>query len=777
MSKDEKKKLQIKKLRISKQGVKDTVRKVVNKARSFKLSDIKKFRKKLHDRRLEKQEAFKNSQLGKNLAALSVQTNKISLLLHAVWAIIINFIIEAMSRHSVSAAWHYFDYSTKAFMYNAFMIFMTFSIVYVLKRRIFSRIILSALWLMLGVVNGVMLLKRVTPFNAQDLKTMTEGFSLFTNYFTNGQLVAMICAVPFVIVFFITLWKVSGKFRGKINYILGGAIIAASFAGYSFLTDYVIENRIVSTYFANIAFAYQDYGLPYCFAASVFNVGMDEPNGYTQEWVDSITDDGRLTESVVDSELKPNVVFVQLESFFDTSEFLALETSQDPLPNLREMAANYSSGYCQVPSIGAGTANTEFELITGMSLRYFGPGEYPYKTYLKKYTAESAATAFASLGYGAHAIHNHSGNFYSRAKVFDNIGFDTFVCKEFMNFDMTPNGWAKDDVLLQHIEDCLNKTEQQDFVFTITVQGHGSYPEEKVIEYPLITATGLETQEKNNQWEYYVNQVYEMDQFAANLVKMMDDRGEPAVVVFYGDHLPTMGLTEADMKSGSLFNTNYVIWDNIGLEKIDGTIPTYQLMSEVMNRLGFHIGTIFNYHQENKDSETYLTDLELLQYDLLFGDQYAYHGDPVITEGHIEMGVRNPEVIFITQNNEGHYTLYGKNFSKWTHVYINGEKQSRKFINESRIKLKKSELEEWDVVTLSYVGSSNTIFRTSEEYVYYDGSLKPYTEEMKELKVLMEQMAETETESLETMTETLETGLETNVSVQETESEKIENVN
>ena len=98
MSKDEKKKLQIKKLRISKQGVKDTVRKVVNKARSFKLSDIKKFRKKLHDRRLEKQEAFKNSQLGKNLAALSVQMNKISLLLHAVWAIIINFII-GIQRH------------------------------------------------------------------------------------------------------------------------------------------------------------------------------------------------------------------------------------------------------------------------------------------------------------------------------------------------------------------------------------------------------------------------------------------------------------------------------------------------------------------------------------------------------------------------------------------------------------------------------------------------------------------------------------------------------
>ena len=109
-----------------------------------------------------------------------------------------------------------------------------------------------------------------------------------------------------------------------------------------------------------------------------------------------------------------------------------------------------------------------------MNLRYFGPGEYPYKTVLKNQTAESAATAFAEFGYGTHAIHNNGGNFYSRAKVFNNIGFDTFTSKEFMNIlQLTENGWAKDDILLTHIADALDSTEQQDFVFTISVQGHG----------------------------------------------------------------------------------------------------------------------------------------------------------------------------------------------------------------------------------------------------------------------------------------------------------------
>ena len=729
--------IQMKKIQIKKPDGKA----VMHKIKSLKWSDIKKRYKDFQTRRMEKAEMRRNSAFGQKIQTAYAWMNRFSLILHGVWAILINYMIEAMSRHSVMAAWEYSRVSTKAFLYNAFMIFITFSITYLFRRRVFVRVIISVLWLALGVVNGIMLSRRVTPFNAQDLKTVTEGLSLFSNYFSGKELAAIGLGVILAVLFLIYLWKSVGKYKEKINYLLSAVIVAASFGGYGVLTDYVIENRIVSTYFANIAFAYQDYGLPYCFAASIFNTGISQPNGYTREMVAQIGEDGTITENIADTGVLPNVIFVQLESFFDTSEFKSLKTTTDPLPNLRKMAQEYSSGYCQVPSIGAGTANTEFEVITGMNLRYFGPGEYPYKTYLKEKTAESAATAFGAFGYGTHAIHNHSGNFYSRAKVFNNIGFDTFVCKEFMNFDTTPNGWAKDEVLIPHIRDCLDSTEQQDFIFTITVQGHGSYPEEKVLDDPHLYAWGMETAEKNNQWTYYSNQVYEMDIFAKNLVDMMEERGEPAVVVFYGDHLPTMGLAEADMKSGSLFNTNYVIWDNIGLEKEDGTIPTYQLMAEVMDRIGIHAGTVFNYHQQRMDSEDkadYLMDLELLQYDMLYGKQYVYNGTPVITEGHMEMGIRDAEILYLSESLEGEYTIVGENFTKWSHVYINGEKQSRKFINENTIKLRKSTLEDWDVVTISQVGSSNTIFRTSEEYVYLDGRLLPYTEALKGEKALLE---------------------------------------
>ena len=686
-----------------------------------------------HERRERILEERRNSEFSRKMAPYYRLMNRFSLLLHAIWAILINFIIEALSRHSLIEAWDYMTESPLVFSYNAFMIFVTFTVVYLVRRRVFARIIISVVWLFLGVCNGIMLLKRVTPFNAQDLKTFKEGLSLFTNYFSPFELIMIAVGVSALLVWGVAMWRRGGQYEGKMHRLLALAGVIVSFGAYSLVTDLAVENRVVSTYFGNIAFAYEDYGLPYCFAASLFNTGISQPNDYNEDTIQRISNNGELTESTADTDVMPNVLFVQLESFFDTSEYEALQTSMDPLPNLREMFEEYSSGYFKVPSVGAGTANTEFEVLTGMNLRYFGPGEYPYKTVLKNQTAESAATAFAEFGYGTHAIHNNGGNFYSRAKVFNNIGFDTFTSKEFMNIlQLTENGWAKDDILLTHIADALDSTEQQDFVFTISVQGHGNYPETKLIENPRITVSGMETEEKNNAWEYYVNQVYEMDQFAGNLVKMMEERGEPTVIVFYGDHLPTMGLEAKDLKSRYLYNTNYVIWDNLGLEKQDRNIPAYQIMADVMERLGLHSGTVFNYHQQRRKTKDYLLDLELLQYDILYGKQYVYEGELPITEGHMEMGIKEVTLTGLNSNLNGSYSLYGTNFTKWSKVYINGEKQKSTFLNNTRIELPESKLEEGDIITVSQVGSSNTIFRTSAEYIWMSGNLLKYTAELKQ---------------------------------------------
>ncbi len=692
--------------------------------KNLKKEDVKAYWKARAERRERIIEAKRNSEFAQKMRPVYKMMNRFSLVLHALWACIINFVIEGISRHSAFDAWDFMVESPEVFLYNAFMIFMTFSIVYLFKRRVFIRIIISVLWMIIGIANGYMLMVRVTPFNAQDLKVATDGLTLITNYFNPIEIILLGIGIAAVVVWLISMWRRGGQYGGKVRRVWGIICVAVCALLYGGLTDLAIEKRVISTYFGNIAFAYEDYGLPYCFMASLFNTGIDEPTDYSEETIVKISDDRKMVGGIAEGEM-PNIIVIQLESYFDVEEAEFFDVSQDASPNLRKMYENYSTGYFKVPSVGAGTANTEFEVLTGMNLRYFGPGEYPYKTTLKTQTCESVATALTSLGYGAHALHNNGGNFYSRSRVFNNLGFDSYTSKEFMNIlQLTENGWAKDDILIEHIVNAMDSTKQQDLVFGISVQGHGEYPETQLIENPKIRVSGIEDEALKNKWEYYVNQVYEMDKFAGDLVEEMEKRGEPTVVVFYGDHLPTMGLEAEDLKSRYLYNTNYVIWDNIGLEKEDKNLPSYQLIADVLDRLDIHSGTIFNYHQQRRETKNYLADLELLQYDILFGEQYVYNGNAPITEGHMLMGIKDVTLTGIVEQLNASYSLYGENFTKQSRVFVNGEKQESIFLNNTRIELSETKLKDGDTIHVIQMGSSSTPFRKSSDYRYEDGELK-----------------------------------------------------
>ena len=718
----------MKKLQLKKPDIKGKIRKIKN----LKKEDVIAYWKGRHERRERILEARRNSAFAKKMQPVYAFMNRFSLIFHALLACIINFVIEAISRHSVVAAWDYMTGTPMVFLYNAFMIFVTFSIVYLFKRRIFVRMIIGAIWVILGIANGYILLKRVTPFNAQDLKIAGDGIALINNYCNGFEVVVIAVGAVALLIWLISMWRRGGQYAGKIHHI--AALIGIIVCGvlYTFVTNIAIDKRVVSTYFGNIAFAYEDYGLPYCFSASLFNTGISEPNGYTKKAMAKIDKDGELNQTAASrsSDELPNIIVVQLESYFDVANAEFFTTSEDACPNLHNLYQNYSNGYFKVPSVGAGTANTEFEVLTGMSMRFFGPGEYPYKTYVKTHVLESAATALTSLGYGAEALHNNGGNFYSRAKVFNDMGFDHYTSKEFMNIlKTTPKGWATDDILVPNIMESMDTTAGQDFVFTVSVQGHGDYPTEPTLENPEIKVTGVEDEGKRNAWEYYVNEVHEMDKFVAQLIEAVEARNEPSVVVFYGDHLPTLGLEAKDLKSKYLYNTNYVIWDNIGLQKKDGNIAAYQIMAEVFDRLDIHSGTIFNYHQQRNKTKHYLSDLELLQYDIMYGKQYAYekNGAP-ITEGHMVMGVKDAEIKDVVTQLNGDYSIYGANFTKQSKVYINDEKQDTKFMNNTRLDLKDSELKDGDTIMVAQVGSSNTIFRTSKTYEYKDGKLSEIVE-------------------------------------------------
>lgn len=611
----------------------------------------------------------------------------------AVWALLLNLLIETLGRFPTAGIFGgltFMVHSPLVFLYNALILYATLVLASLSKRRVFFFTIISIFWLGIGIINGVILTQRMTPFTVKDLSNLNDGLTIVTNYLSNyeiiGAIAAGLIAVGLLVLLFIKGPQKRDGVKRKRNLVAVLLVIAFTFLSSSF----VIRAGIVQTFFGNLAYAYRDYGVVYCFVNTWLNTGISKPDGYSKEEILSIFDKKELGDDNAmlltqedEDEEHPNILFLQLESFIDPMTIQSIQLSQDPCPNFRRLMQTYSSGELTVPACGAGTANVEFEVLTGLSVKFFGPGEYPYKAVLKEKTGESLAYDLDSLGYTSHAIHNHRAVFYNRNSVFANMGFDTFTSVEYMkNVEKTPKNWAKDDVLTECITDALDSTDGRDMIYTISVQGHGKYPPEQVLQKPVIEVTAAPSEELKWKYEYYVNQIYEMDQFVKALTDTLAKREEPTVLVMYGDHIPALDMTENDLESGNLYGTQYLIWDNMGLKKDDENLHAYQLAAHVMEMLDMQVGTIFTYQQNHKNSETYLADLKALGYDMLYGKYYIYGGTNPFKPTNLKMGVNDITIDEIVKIGDKYY-IKGRNFTQYSKVTLDGKELKTIYLGEN----------------------------------------------------------------------------------------------
>ena len=642
-------------------------------------------------------------------------------------AIFLNFAIESFSRRSIICGFEYLFESPLVFTYNSLIILLTLSIIFLTKRRVFFYVVISTIWLGFGITNGVILSNRVTPFNAIDFALIKSGLAIMNNYLSKFEIILTFIGLGATVVILILFWFFAPKFKKKIDYkknILSIGIFAFSFV---IITNICIETKVLSTYFGNIAFAYLDYGFPYCFSNTLLNTGIDKPQDYSESAIKHIfapttvetkPEKNITVLSTANTEKAPNILMLQLESFFDPTLVEGLTFSEDPIPNFRRLREQYSSGFLNVPSFGAGTANTEFEIITGMSLDFFGPGEYPYKTILKEKTSESVSYNLKDLGYSTHAIHNNEATFYSRRSVFSKLGFDTFTSSEYMNIkEKTPLNWAKDSILTGEILTALDSTENEDFVYTISVQGHGEYPQTKILENPKITVSGIEDEGRRNAFEYYVNQINEMDIFLGQLIDALSKRDENTILVFYGDHLPNLGLTDDMLVNKSTYQTQYVVWNNLNLPKSNTDLEAYQLTSSVLNSVGITNGTLNKYHQTYKNSSDYQKNLELLQYDMLYGEQYIYDGTNPFIATDLKMGVKDIIITGISITDDK-ILIHGENFTQASKVYINDTMVETTFIDESTLQISDT-INDSDSVKIHQM-KGHTSLSSTDEFIFHN---------------------------------------------------------
>ena len=598
-------------------------------------------------------------------------------------SLILNLIIETLGRRSPVLCLSYIVHSPLTFLYNTFIIFATLSVAYLVKRRFFVYMVVSVLWLAIGITNGIILCNRTTPFTMSDFALVDDVLKLITVYLTVWQIILIALAAVAVLIALVLAFLFMPKIKYRIDYKKSVAGVVAIMLAMGGLTGVAIDRNWVSVIFGNLNYAYRDYGVPYCFINTWLNTGISKPMGYSREMIRGIFSPNELKGNLVanaNSKTKtdfvksePNIVMVQLESFFDPTTMKGVTFSEDPVPNFRKLQRSNSTGYMIVPSIGAGTANTELEVLSGMNVQFFGPGEYPYKTVLKDKTVETMAYDLKNLGYTTHAIHNHRGDFYGRNEVFAHMGFDTFTSVEYMNqVTKTPKNFEKDKVLTGEIMATLNSTAGKDFVYTISVQGHGSYPTEKIYENPEITASGINEEEDANALEYYLQQVHDEDAFIGDLVETLNRFHEDTVLVIYGDHLPPLNVSDQSLTTHNVFREQYVIWSNFSMPVQEKNLYAFQLGAEVLNRLGIHQGYLTKFHQYHKSDGSYMSDLKALQYDMLYGEEYIFGGKSPFVPTKLKMGIKPIRIEKVVEVGSKYY-IKGRNFTPYSKVSIDGK--------------------------------------------------------------------------------------------------------
>lgn len=639
-------------------------------------------------------------------------------------SVLLILVIEVLARHSLTDGIRFVWDHPFLILLSAAILTAFYALALLVPKRNFVWLCITVVIVGLAVTNSILLCFRITPLAATDIALLTSVFEIMGIYLTVWQIILLVLLVLVVIAGLIYLGI---RMKKQVYHPLLAVCNAVISILAVVLMIHIGDARgWLQTEFANLPDAYADNGFVYCFTRSLFDRGISKPDTYDEDTVDNILEDMKK-QTTNEVEEKPNIIFIQLESFMDLKRMQGVTYSEEPTPVYSSLRKTCPGGFLKVPSVGAGTANTEFEILTGMTLDYFGAGEYPYKTVLQDETCESMAYNLRELGYRTGVLHNNTGSFYSRKKVFANLGFDYFVSSEYMeNLSYNPIGWAKDKVLTGQIQHILKATSEPDLIYTITVQDHGKYPTE-LLENPHIKVSGFapEDEGRQNAFTYYVNQCHETDAFLGSLIATLNAFEEPVVLVLYGDHLPNLDITEEELASGNLFQTEYVIWSNkkmledYELSKKNENLYAYQLSAHVLKLFGMNNGLLTKFHQMYHNYDNYKSNLKILQYDMLYGKKEVYDGLSPYEPTDLQMGF-DPIRITDVSSVGGSVYVMGKNFTESSFVFIDGKKQDTVFLNENTLMVSDKELEGGEEVYVAQLTEVSAQLSSTEVFIYGD---------------------------------------------------------
>lgn len=601
---------------------------------------------------------------------------------------------------------------------NYLLILMLTSIFFLVKRKYMVYFISFVVILGVAITTFFLMKIRGIPLTFSDLYSIGEAMEIADKYISKTMIIIAVVCLVFLIAFAVFLYKLdcdTKRFK-LINFVL---IFIVSIGFFSTVKSQQ-EKNIMQFKRWDIPASYKCNGLTYSTVESCLKYIRTKPSDYSQAKIKEITEKVEKAEAKDNRKLndkKPNVLFVQLEAFMDPTEVKGVEYSEDPIPNFRKLTQTFTHGMASAPTTGGGTVRTEFEVMTGNNIDYLTPGEIPYNTILKSKYYNSVATTLKSQGYKAHAIHNFQGNFYGRDKAYAKLGFDDFTSKEYMsNYELNEREWVKDVILTKYIEKALDSTKGSDLVYTVSVQGHSSYPTDaENYDFP-IKVSGTLDQTILNQMYYYVNQIKGTDDFVGELVDMVNKRDEDTIILFYSDHMPKLKIFEDDDFYLDKYEAPFAFYANFDIEKYDiDKIESYELSSLMFKEAGLKYGPMERFNTYMKDDSDFSKMQDLIEYDVLFGKSYYINDDEKAKKNTLKMGVEDIVVNNIeTKGNK--MIIHGQNFTTNSRVYLNDKSVDKRFIDENTLEVDK--VDNLETISIKQIGRNSVILSSTEDFKY-----------------------------------------------------------
>lgn len=432
---------------------------------------------------------------------------------------------------------------------------LTAAFAFAFRNVFFSSALVGLIAGAMSLINRVKLTIRGEPFVPRDISLIKEAadaagsYDMTLPWFQIGCLVVM-TAVFIVLGVLLPLKKSEDapKKRGALVRVMGFVLCLAVLVGAVGLvyssTD--LYNSFKTTEPYNLSSVNNELGFVYYFCYHFSTYKIEKPEGFDRDEAASWETGYESAPDAADV----NVVFVMNEAFSDilNEDVFVFPEGENPMEVYNTLAEgeNAWAGHIVVPYFAGGTADTEFDVASGMQTNLLNPAA-PSLTAFRTVNRDldSIFRIFGADGYTSCFMHPGQSWFYNRENVYDWFGADESFFVE--DFDAEYKGsWVTDESVLREL---VSRFEEKsaggglDFTYAVTIQNHMSYTAEKYGDYvcPEVETTAELSPEIQTAVNVYAEGIRDANAMLEDLTEFYSEQSEPVLLVFFGDHLPYLG--------------------------------------------------------------------------------------------------------------------------------------------------------------------------------------------------------------------------------------------